>query len=267
MDTDCLQEEISVAPEQTAAASTSSRLAGRDNREDACEIEGSTNQCRIMKETKVEGGDTIPVSRVEAAKCSLEKAIKGGSMSKGTEEKEDGGLQTSAEIARLKDAGLTSSPSPSFKSSYAKSLADSYRRASIPVVVSSPKGQFYFKNNEFLSLSAIPVKGLDGSCEKVRSLNLNVDSRTVPPQTSKLHSFPPIIDSNEEQQETENKNSLLSTSVYEKLLNKDVFVPWEQLHQLCEEHGDSFSLKDLNSLGSTITSDGRKLVKLSGKTL
>lgn len=264
MDTDCLQEEISVAPERTAPASTISRLTDIDNRDDASETEESTYKWGVMKEAKDGDADTIPLSRIEAAKHSLEKQMNGDRIRKGAEGERDKDL--TPEITRLKDTGLTPSPSPSFKSSYAKSLADSYRRASIPVVVSSPKGQFYFKNNEFFSLSGNPVKDLDGSSGKVSSLNVSVDSRTVPTQTAKLQCLPTIIDSNEEQQEAENKDSLLPTKVYEKLLSKEVFVPCEQLCQLCDEEGGSFSLKNLNNLCSIITSDGKKLVKLSGKT-
>lgn len=275
MDTDCLQEEISVTPERTPVLGTSTRLSSRDDKEDAVGMDGSTRQRRGMKEAEGGGGDggsgdALPISRIEAAKRSLEKAMNGGSVRRGTDGEEDGDFQASAEIIRLRSSSLTSSPSSSFKSSYAKSLADSYRRASIPVVVSSPKGQFYFKNDEFLSLSASPVMGVESYRERLGSLSLSVngDTKSAPSLTSKLQSLPPILDSNEEQQETENNrkksdSKLLPASVYEKLLDEEVFVPFEQLHRLCEEQGGSFSLKDWHKLGSIITSDGRKLVKLS----
>lgn len=269
MDTDCLQEEISVAPERMAALSSNSGLIGRDDGNEAGGKEGSTHQAKGM-EMKDGVAGVIPVSRIEAAKRSLEKAMNGTSARRGTEGEEDGDYQISAEIARLRNAGLTSSPSPSFKSSYAKSLADSYRRASIPVVVSSPKGQFYFKNNEFMSLNASPVRDIEGSCKKLEGLTVNGDSITASTQTSKLQSLPPIIDSNKEQQEPESNrkmsdSKLATTCVYEKLLDEDVFVPIEQLHQVYEEQGGSFFHKDLQSLESITTADGRKLMRLSGK--
>lgn len=276
MDTDCLQEEISVTPERTPVLGTSTRLTSRDDEEDASRMESSTQRIGLKEAEggEGEGGsiDVLPISRIEAAKRSLEKAMNGGRARRGSEGEEDRDFQASAEIIRLRSSSLTSSPSSSFKSSYAKSLADSYRRASIPVVVSSPKGQFYFKNDEFLSLSASPVMGIESYRERLGSLSLNGDTKAAPSLTSKLQSLPPILDSNEEQQETENNrkksdSKLLPASVYEKLLDEEVFVPFEQLHRVCEEQGSSFSLKDWHKLGSIITSDGRKLVKLSGKCL
>lgn len=272
MDTDCLQEEISIAPERTPVLSASSRLSSSNDKDNTDGMDGSTHNHRGLKETKDGGGDALPVSRIEAAKRSLEKAMNGASAKRSTEGEEDEKFQAPAEIVKLKSSGLTSSPSSSFKSSYAKSLADSYRRASIPVVVSSPKGQFYFNNDEFLSLNASPVRGVDSGNVKMGGLSVNSDSKTVPTVMSKLRSLPPIMDLNEEQQEMESTrkklgSKSLSTSVYEKLLDEDVFVPFEHLHRLCEEQDGSFSLKDWHDLGSIITSDGKKLVKLSGKYL
>ena len=47
-----------------------------------------------------------------------------------------------------------SSPNSSFKSSYAKSLADHYRRVNIPVIVPTPNNNFYFKNGDFMTLNS-----------------------------------------------------------------------------------------------------------------
>ena len=219
-----------------------------------------------------EGGEGSTASRIEAAKRSLEKAMNGDATGRNNKDEED--FPSVSEVKALREAGLTSSPSPHFKSSYAKSLADSYRRASIPVVISSPKGQFYFKNDEFLSLSSRPVRRADSGHEKYRSLSMNGDSRTTSAQNQEPQSLPPIIDSHELKKHLENEKSkgkpILSfpdTSVFGRLLEQDVFVPHEKLHQIQEEVGGRLTNEDWNNLASVSTSDGRKLVKLSGKAI
>ena len=269
MDTDCLQEEISVAAERTPALIT---LPCKEDR-DAGGTQHTTQYWNGMKGNKGEGGDASPGSRIEAAKRSLEKAMNGEGAGRTTKGEHEENFPTPSEVKVLREAGSSSSPSPHFKSSYAKSLADSYRRASIPVVISSPKGQFYFKKDEFLTLSAKPVRRADSSHEKFHSLSMNGDSRVPSAQNPEPQSLPPVIDSQDQKknQETEkNKeksaSSVPSTSVYERLLEQDVFVPYEHLQHIHEEHGGSLTQEDCNNLGSISTSDGRKLVKLSGKT-
>ncbi|KAK8387325.1 hypothetical protein O3P69_018125 [Scylla paramamosain] len=263
MDTDCLQEEISVAPERTPAVSTSPELPRREDR-DAGGTQHSTHQWN----GKGEGGEISTASRIEAAKRSLEKAMNGDTTGRSTKDEED--FPSVSEVKALREAGLTSSPSPHFKSSYAKSLADSYRRASIPVVISSPKGQFYFKNDEFLSLSSRPVRRTDSSHEKYHSFSMNGDSKAVLAQNQEPQSLPPIIDSHElkkhletEKSKGKSMHSFPDNGVFGRLLEQDVFVPHEKLQHIQEEVGGSLTIEDWNNLGSVSTSDGRKLVKLS----
>ncbi|KAG0714512.1 hypothetical protein GWK47_013999 [Chionoecetes opilio] len=267
MDTDCLQEEISVTPERTPVATPRRVLPCLEIR-DAGGLQHSALHVNGMGGSKGEGGVASPASRIEAAKRSLERAVNGDSAGRSTKGEKEGDISAASAVKVLRDSGLTSSPSGSFKSSYAKSIADSYRRASIPVVISSPKGQFYFKNEEFLSLSKRPVT--DISHEKFHSLSMNGDSRASLAQKPEPLSLPPIIDSQEQKklQETEKiKEKLVSSSpgsiVYERLLGKDVFVPLDQLHRIWEELDGSLTHEDWSTLSCISTSDGRKLVKLS----
>ncbi|ROT82270.1 hypothetical protein C7M84_024562 [Penaeus vannamei] len=158
------------------------------------------------------------------------------------------------------------SPTRNFKSSYAKSLADSYRRASLPVVVGSPKGQFYFKNDEFLSLNARPARLSGFGQDKYVSLNTSSTRSPSLPGFEPL-SLPTILDVVPEPQELQQEvreSKSTTRNLYSQLLNEEeVFVPYERLQKFCEEGGSNFSLQDWHSLGSLITSDGRKLVKLS----
>lgn len=184
------------------------------------------------------------------------------------EEEEREKFEAATDISFLKDKSLTASPTRNFKSSYAKSLADSYRRASLPVVVGSPKGQFYFKNDEFLSLNTRPARLSGFGQDKYVSLNTSSTRSPSLPGFEPL-SLPTILDVVPEPQELpqEVRESKSTTrNLYSQLLNEEeVFVPYERLQKVCEEGGSNFSLQDWHSLGSLITSDGRKLVKLSGK--
>ncbi|KAG7173399.1 uncharacterized protein LOC121860613 [Homarus americanus] len=180
------------------------------------------------------------------------------------EVEEEGDFEAASEISFLKDTALTSSPSRSFKSSYAKSLADSYRRASLPVFISAPKGQFYFKNEEFLSLNSSQVKRSTLNQDKFLSLNSSAN-KTVPPPTPESASLPTTLDIVPEAQDQQaglGKSDLnvVPADIYQQLLvNGDIFVPYERLHSLCE--GGSFSLQDWHK--SVSTNDGRKLINLS----
>lgn len=263
MDTDCLQEEISVAAERTPAVSASPEPRRREDRD-----AGGTQHSTHHWNGKGESGEVSTASRIEAAKRSLEKAMNGDAAGRSTKDEEE--FPSVSEVKALREAGLTSSPSPHFKSSYAKSLADSYRRASIPVVISSPKGQFYFKNDEFLSLSSRPVRRADSSHEKYHSLSMNGDSRTALAHNQEPQSLPPIIDSHELKKHLETERSkgkpvtsFHNTSMFERLLEQDVFVPHEKLQHIQEQVGGGLTVEDWNNLGSVSTSDGRKLVKLS----
>ncbi|XP_063595897.1 serine-rich adhesin for platelets-like isoform X1 [Penaeus indicus] len=182
------------------------------------------------------------------------------------EEEQREKFEAATDISFLKDKSLTASPTRNFKSSYAKSLADSYRRASLPVVVGSPKGQFYFKNDEFLSLNARPARLSGFGQDKYVSLNSSSTRSPSLPGFEPL-SLPTILDVVPEPQELpqEVRESKTTTrNLYSQLLNEEeVFVPYERLQKFCEEGGGNFSLQDWHSLGSLITSDGRKLVKLS----
>lgn len=186
------------------------------------------------------------------------------------EEEEKEKFEPATDISFLKDKSLTASPTRNFKSSYAKSLADSYRRASLPVVVGSPKGQFYFKNDEFLSLNARPARLSGFSQDKYVSLNASATRTPSLPSFEPL-SLPTILDVVPEPQELHQEvreSKPTPRNLYNQLLNEEeVFVPYERLQKFCEEGGSNFSLQDWHNLGSLITSDGRKLVKLSGKLL
>lgn len=175
-------------------------------------------------------------------------------------------FEAATDISFLKDKSLTASPTRNFKSSYAKSLADSYRRASLPVVVGSPKGQFYFKNDEFLSLNARPARLSGFGQDKYVSLNTSSTRSPSLPGFEPL-SLPTILDVVPEPQELQQEareSKSTTRNLYSQLLNEEeVFVPYERLQKFCEEGGSNFSLQDWHSLGSLITSDGRKLVKLS----
>ncbi|KAK8747967.1 hypothetical protein OTU49_016246 [Cherax quadricarinatus] len=184
------------------------------------------------------------------------------------EEEEEEDFEALSEISFLKDTSLTSSPSRNFKSSYAKSLADSYRRASLPVIVSAPKGQFYFKNEEFLSLNSSQMRQSGFNHDKFLSFNSST-SKTILPQGSEPISLPTILDIAREPQEQQSEivrsslNDAPADIYHQLLVDGEIFIPIERLHSACEENGGSFSLRDWHNFGSIITSDGRKLVKLS----
>lgn len=176
-------------------------------------------------------------------------------------------FEVASEVSFLRNANVTSSPSPHFKSSYAKSLADSYRRASIPIVVSSSKGQFILKDDEVVSLKANQVKPSEFNPSKFYSLNGNKIPSTSAQSIELPLSLPPTFDSGtgaEKQGKNTNEKSGLA-DVYDKLLGGDVFVAFDELSSLCESSGSSFSLQDWHSLGCIVTNDGRKLINLSGE--
>lgn len=228
----------------------------------------------IQFEDVRDGSDSVPcVSKIWKDDLRQERVTNGMDTRK-TTEGEDGDLEDEfevvPEISFLKDVGATSSPSRNFKSSYAKSLADSYRRASLPVVVSSPKGQFYFKNEEFLSLNSSTVKHSGFSHAKFLSLDSNTNKPSSLPSSEAL-SLPTILDivpEPQEQQEEVGKSAVDPSYINfysQLLLDENVYVSYERLCNLSEKGSDRFSLQDWRTVGSVTTSDGKKLVKLSGK--
>lgn len=205
------------------------------------------------------------------SKKTEKTSVCNGTSKQKAEGEEEEVFEVTSEVSFLRDANVTSSPSPNFKSSYAKSLADSYRRASIPIVVSSSKGQFILKDNEVVSLKANQVKPSEFNPSKFYSLNGNkIASTGTSAQNIELPlSLPPTFDSGtraEKQSKNANDKSGLA-DVYDKLLGGDVFVAFDELSSLCESSGSSFSLQDWHSLGCIVTNDGRKLINLSGECL
>nr|XP_045598753.1 uncharacterized protein LOC123758410 isoform X2 [Procambarus clarkii] len=178
------------------------------------------------------------------------------------EEEEEEDFEVVSEISFLKDASCTSSPSRNFKSSYAKSLADSYRRASLPVVVSGSKAQFYFKNEEFLSLNPNQKRISDLNHDKFISLNSS-NGKTTAPRRSEPVSLPAILDIAHEPREKEFEGVTPINIYHQLLVDGELFIPYDRLRSVCEENGGSFSLQDWHNFGSIITSNGSKLIKLS----
>ncbi|CAL4081535.1 unnamed protein product, partial [Meganyctiphanes norvegica] len=204
-------------------------------------------------------------------------------------------LSFSKDSSYLKGGG---SPVRSFKSSYAQSLADSYRRASLPVVVSAPKGEFYFKDDEFLSLSSTNLKrqSMAPSVPPTHSvfnqdkfLSLNTSSATGSPSLSSLQplSLPTILDvvpltsvasqenpniipvpvrntttTTKNHNNNNNNNNKLSTAIDRLMVDKDVFVPYENLLTAFEDQVN-FSTQDWLNLPIYVTADGRKLVRVA----
>ncbi|KAK7078309.1 hypothetical protein SK128_026688 [Halocaridina rubra] len=164
------------------------------------------------------------------------------------------------ELSFLKDtaASLTSSPLENFKSSYAKSLADSYRRASLPVVVSSPKGQYYFNNDEVISLNSSQLN-------PNRYLSLNTSTTTTPVQKFEPISLPTPL--NNAQKAKSHSGALKSQNqsfidIYNNLsLLDSVYVPFEHIKKLRKSGNEGRN--DVEHENVITTSDGSKLVKLT----
>lgn len=277
MDTDEQQEDINDQIGQTQTELCVEQIISTDQ-DAACSFSQSSHNysgndefhlSSIHSEDGVKDNHESHVGKIWKLEQLKEKAKNGEDMQMAAEGKEEEDFEVASEVSFLKDTSGTSSPSRNFKSSYAKSLADSYRRASLPVIVSAPKGQFYFKNEEFLSLNSSQMNISGFNQDRFFSLSSN-PNKTALSQSFEPLSLPPILDVASEPEEIQAevaKSDLKasSTNLFEQLLvDGDVFVPYERICSLCEENGGSFSLQDWHTLGSIITSDGRKLIKLSG---
>ncbi|XP_064093511.1 uncharacterized protein LOC135206161 isoform X2 [Macrobrachium nipponense] len=167
-------------------------------------------------------------------------------------------FRIASDLSFLKDSTASSSPLENFKSSYAKSLADSYRRASLPVVVSAPKGQFYFNNKEVISLNS----GYFGQ-NKYLSLNSPV-SVASSLQSSEPTSLPTALNTvvqgiGQTQQTTGSTENLRNLAVQEI----PIFVP---LDKICNNENKQKSLNSSTNYSGDLvtTTDGRQLVMFSG---
>lgn len=230
---------------------------------------GSTSQFEDVREN----ADSVTrVNRTWKDELLKERVTNGKDSSRVGEEEQDleDEFEVGSEISFLKDISGTASPSRNFKSSYAQSLADSYRRACLPVVVSSPKAQYYFKNDEFLCLNSNNVKHSGVGHSKFLSLDSGTSKTSSQPSPEAL-SLPTILDVVPEPQDKQGHGGKTdfdspSVSQYNQLLvDGNVYVSYEQVCKLCEKSGDEFSLQDWHSLPSVTASDGRKLVRLSGE--
>ncbi|KAK4302886.1 hypothetical protein Pmani_025066 [Petrolisthes manimaculis] len=224
--------------------------------------------CRDDEEHFYENVGAIDTSSKKQEKI-LDPSVCNGTHKQEAQGKEGEVFEVASEMSFLRDANLTSSPSSSFKSSYAKSLADSYRRASIPIVVSASKGQFILKDDEVISLKMSQVKPSEFNSEKFYSLNGNKMTNIAAQNIELPLSLPPTFDSGtglkKQGKSGDDKSGLAFPieAVYDKLLGGDVFVAFDELSSLCESSGSSFSLQDWHSLGCIVTNDGRKLINLS----
>ncbi|XP_068213005.1 uncharacterized protein [Palaemon carinicauda] len=168
----------------------------------------------------------------------------------------DDEFRIASDLSFFKDSNPSSSPSENFKSSYAKSLADSYRRASLPVVVSAPKGQFYFNNEEVISLNSSYF-----GQNKYLSLNPPV-SVASSLQSNEPLSLPTALNT------VQGLKQIPQTKSSENLGNSPlqeipVFVPLEKISKYENKH--EFLNCPNNYAGDMVTTtDGRKLVMVSG---
>lgn len=166
-------------------------------------------------------------------------------------------FRIATDLSFLKDATSSSSPLENFKSSYAKSLADSYRRASLPVVVSAPKGQFYFNNKEVISLNSSyfgqnKYLSLNSPASVASSLQSN-EPTSLP---TALNTVQGIRQTPQNTGSSENLRNLALQEI-------PIFVP---LDKICNSENKQKSLNgSTNYTGDLVTTtDGRKLVMFSG---
>lgn len=276
MDTDGQQQDINDHIGQAGTELCVEQIISVDQ-DDACGFskpncnssgKSEFNQSSTHCEDVVDDNNESHESKTWKFEQLKEEAKNGEDMQMAIEGKEEEDFEVASEVSFLKDASRTSSPSRNFKSSYAKSLADSYRRASLPVIVSAPKGQFYFKNEEFLSLNSSQMNVSTFNQDRFFSLNASTNKSALSQSFEPL-SLPPILDVASEPEDHQagvikSGRKASSTNIFEQLLvDGDMYVPYERICSFCAENGGSFSLQDWHTLGSVTTSDGRKLIKVS----
>ncbi|XP_076042954.1 uncharacterized protein LOC143026443 isoform X2 [Oratosquilla oratoria] len=108
------------------------------------------------------------------------------------------------------------SPARNFKSSYAKSIADSYRRVSLPSFVSTAKREFYFDKDQFLSLNQSSTSDFSKRNSNPKSLPISL---------------------NDGLRADLNAKGFLVELLDKAVLAEDMYLPTKKLPEICQTLG------------------------------